>query len=122
MKVVIAGSRTILDYSSVARAVERSKFDINEVVCGMAAGVDTLGERWAISRGIPIKYMPADWKRHGKSAGPIRNMQMAEYADAAVIVWDGKSPGALNMINQMKKINKPYFIEVNKDDEFSFFD
>ena len=122
MKVVIAGSRTILDYSSVARAVELSKFDISEVICGMAVGVDTLGERWAISRGIPIKYMPADWKRHGKSAGPIRNMQMAEYADAAVIVWDGKSPGALNMINQMKKINKPYFIEVNKDDEFSFFD
>ena len=122
MKVVIAGSRTISDYAAVVKAINSSKFDISEVVCGTAAGVDKLGERWAISNNIPVKEVPAKWHKHGKSAGPIRNRDMAEYADAAVIIWDGSSPGALNMINQMKKVNKPYYIEVIKDDEFSFFD
>lgn len=32
---------------------------------------------------------------------------MAEYADAAIVFWDGKSRGAKNMIDEMKKLGKP---------------
>lgn len=117
MKVVVAGSRNILDYASVARAIEASKFQITEVVSGTANGVDRLDERWARANGVDIKEMPANWAQHGKTAGPIRNRQMAEYCDAAVIVWDGKSRGALNMIQQMKKTGKPYFIDVVNNED-----
>ena len=56
--------------------------------------------------------MPAQWDLYGRAAGPIRNAQMADYADAAIIIWDGKSPGSLNMIKEVKKVNKPHYIDV----------
>lgn len=112
MKVVVAGSRSISDYGYVASVINKSGFKITELVSGTAFGVDRLGEQWAVQNGVPITYMPPDWTLHGKAAGPIRNKQMAEYADAAVIVWDGQSTGTKNMLENMQKLNKPYYIDV----------
>ena len=110
MKVIIAGSRNINDYSLVVQSIERSGYDITEVVSGCATGVDRLGEQWAMMNNIPVKEMPADWNRHGKSAGPYRNRAMSIYADAAVIIWDGESRGTRNMIENMIRRKKPYHI------------
>ena len=52
----------------------------------------------------------ADWNKHGRAAGPMRNKQMADYADVLIAVWDGQSKGTKNMIDQMNKLNKPVFI------------
>ncbi len=109
MKVVIAGSREITQYSFLLNAIEESGYDITEVCCGKARGADTLGETWAIGRDIPVKYFPADWNRYGKAAGPIRNAEMAKYADTAIVLWDGKSTGARGMIECMRKLNKPCY-------------
>lgn len=122
MKVIIAGTRykdkankiPFDDFKLIVEAVERSGFEITEVVCGMAIGVDKLGEQWAIANNIPVKEMPANWNAHGKAAGPIRNRQMAEYADAAVIVWDGVSDGSRNMINEMIRKKKPYYVALTE--------
>ena len=43
---------------------------------------------------------------HDKAAGPIRNRQMAEYADYLIAFWDGESRGTRNMIETMKKLGK----------------
>lgn len=110
MKVVIAGSRTIEEYKQVAEAVTLSGFKISEVVSGGARGADQLGEKYALANCIPFKVFFADWDTYGKRAGPIRNSQMAKYADAAIVVWDGKSSGSKNMIEQMSRLNKPCFV------------
>jgi len=120
MKVIIAGSRNIEDYPLVAQAMQRCGFDVTEVVCGMANGIDKLGEQWAIANNISVKEMPANWNRDGKAAGPIRNRDMAKYADAAVIIWDGKSPGSRNMINEMIRHKKPYFVQMTESLEDLF--
>ena len=112
MKVIIAGSRDIKDYVLVANAIAKSGYQITEVVSGCATGVDTLGEQWARMSNIPIKEMPADWNQHGKSAGPQRNRAMAEYADAAIIIWDGESRGTRNMVENMIRRKKPYFLQL----------
>lgn len=78
-----------------------NKTDV-EIVSGTARGADQLGERYAFEHGFPVKHFPADWDQHGKSAGYIRNAQMAEYADAAVIFWDGMSRGSKHMIDLAK--------------------
>jgi predicted Rossmann fold nucleotide-binding protein DprA/Smf involved in DNA uptake len=110
MKVIVAGSRDITDYSilRLTFSVIESGFNITEVVSGTARGIDTLGEEWANQGNIPVARFPADWKKHGKAAGPIRNKQMAEYADAAIVIHNG-SRGSLNMIETMKKLNKPVY-------------
>jgi hypothetical protein len=116
MKVIIAGSRGINDRLGLVKAIKQSGFDVTEVVSGTAHGVDKMGEAWALANGVALKEMPADWSKHDKSAGPIRNKQMAEYADAAIILWDGKSRGTLNMIKNMSALDKPYFIRMIFDE------
>ena len=114
MKTIIAGSRNIYDYGLVEEAVKESGFDITEVVSGKARGVDTLGEMWADNHKVSVKPFPADWDRYGKRAGPIRNFQMANYADALIAIWDFKSHGTKNMIkNARYKGLKVYIKAVN---------
>ena len=110
MKVIIAGSRNIDDYKLVVDTIMSSGYTITEVVSGTAVGPDRLGEQWARANNIPIKEMPARWDLYGKKAGPVRNKAMADYADAAVIIWDGESPGTRNMIENMIRRKKPYHI------------
>ena len=114
MKVIIAGCRDFSDYECVRAHIDPSK--ISEIVSGAAKGVDALGERFAFENAIPVKQFPADWNKHGKSAGPIRNRQMAQYADRLIAFWDGKSRGTKNMIETMKEYDKPvtvHMISVN---------
>lgn len=99
MKVIIAGSRTITNLACVTRVMATFSHPIDEVVSGGASGIDALGEQWARNRAIPVKVFPADWGKHGRAAGPIRNRAMAKYADALVAIWDGKSSGTKHMID-----------------------
>ena len=111
MKVIIAGSRHMADnLALVEDAVVASKFSITEVVSGCARGADKLGERWANLRNLPVKRFPADWNNYGKAAGPVRNRQMRDYADALIVfIWD-KSRGSENMLRQMEVAGKPVFV------------
>jgi len=119
MKVIIAGSRNITNYDALCEMVLRSKLDITEVVSGGARGVDRMGEAWAGYYNIPIRIFPADWFRSGKAAGYIRNEEMANYADALIALWDGKSYGTANMINLAKKKDLPVYIRVINDSEIT---
>jgi len=103
MKTIIAGSRNITAAKSVEDAIKESGFEITEVVCGSARGVDTLGELWAKANKIPVRYFPAEWKKFGLSAGHKRNAQMAEYAEALILVWDGRSKGSKSMRDLAEK-------------------
>lgn len=103
MKTIIAGSRDITEYELVVQAIAESGFVITEIVCGMAKGVDMLGYRYAKDHRIPVKEFPADWNTHGRAAGPIRNKEMALYADALIALWDGVSKGTKNMIDLATK-------------------
>lgn len=110
--VIIAGSRGFYDdISLVADPVEyvgdvvaETGWAVDEVVSGTANGADTAGEQWAETVGLPVNQFPADWDEHGKAAGPIRNEEMAEYADKAVVLWDGESRGSEHMIETARDV------------------
>lgn len=59
-----------------------------------------MAKKWADVQGITCYEYEADWDKHGKAAGPIRNQEMAEYADALIAVWDGESRGTRDMIDK----------------------
>ena len=102
-KVIIAGTRTFEDYDFLCRYADKKLSQIVggvEIVSGGARGADALGERYARDRGYDLKVFPADWNRYGKRAGYLRNRQMAEYADALLAFWDGRSRGTRNMIDE----------------------
>lgn len=105
MKTIIAGSRGLNDMRPLSKLIKWAKADewITEVVSGNARGVDALGEQWADANEIPLRTFPADWDKFGKAAGHMRNEEMAKYANALLFLWDGESPGTLNMINNAMK-------------------
>jgi hypothetical protein len=101
MKVIIAGSRNFNDLALLTEKCDKilsGQTDI-EIVSGTARGADKTGEAYAFSRGYNVRAFPANWDKHGKSAGYIRNKEMAQYADALIAFWDGKSKGTKHMID-----------------------
>jgi len=87
MRLIIAGGRDYLldldDYDHLWEIHQHYK--VTEVVSGACAGADLCGEEWAKAHNIPIKRFPAEWEKYDKAAGPIRNRQMAYYADAVAL-------------------------------------
>lgn len=118
-KLVIAGGRDFVDYELLKRTVIRNyPREGLEIVSGAARGADKLGERFAKEYEIPVKRFPADWSGKGRSAGYIRNLEMAEYADALLAFWDGESKGTSHMINLAKKNNLHVSVVNYKKEEY----
>ena len=119
MKLIIAGSRDLNIANSFIRAILRHYniyYDLKEIVSGGASGIDSCGEAFVKDENecltVPnttLKQFLANWETHGKAAGPIRNKEMAEYADALLLIWDGKSRGSASMKKEMQKLNKPIY-------------
>ena len=105
MKVIIAGGRDFDDYALMKRKLDHlfSKRMPDEIVSGGARGADALGEDYSKECGIPLKIFKADWEKHGRAAGHIRNAEMADYGTHLVAFWDGVSRGTKNMIETAKK-------------------
>jgi hypothetical protein len=110
MRVIVAGSRDVNSKIIVHQAIIESEFDITEVISGCARGVDKLGEAIALDDNIPVKQFPANWDEYGRGAGFIRNREMAEYADALIAVWDGKSKGTKHMIDIARKYGLEIYV------------
>jgi hypothetical protein len=105
MKICIAGSRVIFNSRLVFDLLDQTKLGICGVISGMQVGVDTLGRKWAESKGIQVLPFPVtkdEWKIFGKSAGMRRNKRMAEIADALILIWNGESSGSRNMKELMQ--------------------
>lgn len=108
VRIIVAGGRDFDNYgllSSVLTEYIGSKEVV--IISGTARGADRLGERFAADNGIEVRRFPANWNEYGKSAGIIRNCEMANYAGQATGVlfafWDGKSRGTKHMITFAKK-------------------
>jgi len=118
-RILIAGSRTFKDYDRMYKEVTKYIYrepceNLITVVSGGANGADKLAERYAKHLEFKFKLFPANWDKYGKPAGMIRNEEMGQYCDEAIIFWDGKSRGAKGMINILNKLNKPFkIIEFN---------
>lgn len=103
-RVIVAGSRGFNNYELLKSKLDALLINYKTVVIvsGTAKGADSLGERYAKERGLSVARFPAKWDLYGKSAGYIRNQEMAKNADALVAFWDGKSKGTKHMIDIAK--------------------
>jgi hypothetical protein len=105
MKVIIAGGRDFNDYNKLCEVCDSflSGEQEIEIVSGVAKGADKLGEQYAKDKGYYVRRFPANWNKYKKSAGAIRNGEMATYADCLIAFWDGQSRGTKNMIDTATK-------------------
>ena len=110
MKVAIIGSRTFNNYNLLKSYFEPHKHKITLIISGGAKGADTLGEKYAKEINIPTLIFPANWEKHGKAAGFIRNEDIIKNCDVCVAFWDNKSKGTQHSLDLCKKYNKPYLV------------
>lgn len=131
MRVVVAGSRVIIDYMVVREMLltfirdnpgkkivwisGRAKEGPDDMVYHFA--------KWDVKGNLV--EMPADWDQ-GRGAGFIRNAEMGNVADELILVWDGKSHGSAHMRDVMRKLGKNIHTRVvNIEDQggaFEIFD
>ena len=111
-RVVVAGSRGFDDYGRLAAELDRllkGKTNIT-ILSGTARGSDRMGERYAAEHGLKVDQFPADWGTYHKGAGPIRNKEMVQSADAVIAFWDGDSTGTKNIIDCANAENIPCIV------------
>lgn len=115
-RIVVAGCRNYENYMDATAYIEMCIKEIRKrytlvFLSGGCTGADMLGERYARENGFTVEYYPANWKKYGRSAGPIRNLQMAQACDYVICFWDGKSRGTASMISYAKELQKPLKIK-----------
>ncbi len=97
IKIAIVGSRKFDRLHLVSEFVVTLPADAT-VISGGAGGVDQAAEAAARASGLAVLIFDADWARHGRAAGPIRNVEIVEAADELIAFWEGESRGTLNSV------------------------
>lgn len=125
MRVLVTGSRKWTDRDAVYRALD-GQLEIACAEIGLpgltvvhgdcAIGADRLADEWVKDRRKSFWQVflflaephPADWERHGKSAGPIRNQQMVDLgADVCLAFPLGRSPGTRHCMKAAERAGIP---------------
>jgi hypothetical protein len=102
MRVLVCGGRA---YNNVANvwdtldALQTSR-PIALVIEGGAPGADRLARVWAQKHRVPLKTYSADWSRHGKAAGPIRNQRMIDDGKPDLVVAFPGGKGTTDMVQR----------------------
>jgi len=109
MKVLVSGGRDYSNKGKVYDVLDRlhSQRPIEVIVHGGSTGADALAHQWAEERGVLTSVYPANWKKHGRAAGPVRNRQMLEEEYPHGVVTFAGGPGTRNLINEAKKRELP---------------
>lgn len=106
MRIAIVGSRDYSQLEAVRAFVDSLPKDA-VVVSGRGRGVDTAAEMRARERGLQTLIFPADWARHGRQAGFLRNPLIVNACDQLVAFWDGESRGTADTLSLARRANKP---------------
>ena len=107
MRILITGSRDWEDRMSIDWALwevaEEAGDEEITVVHGGATGADTIAGERAAAYGWNVEVHSAEWDKHGKAAGPIRNQKMVDLgADICLAFPLGVSRGTRDCMRRAR--------------------
>lgn len=104
MRVLVCGGRDFTDVFLLADKLAKlhGERPISTIIHGGARGADSLAETWAAYNDIDVEMYPADWKKHGRSAGPLRNAQMLLEGKPDLVVAFPGGRGTADMVSRAK--------------------
>lgn len=117
MRILVCGGRTFHNFQLLTIALNdiAIEFDCKtdgeegdwlptfHIISGGAKGADSLAEDYATINGCAFTEYPADWNKHGKAAGPIRNQQMLDEGKPDLVVAFPGGNGTADMVSRAKK-------------------
>ena len=107
--VIVTGSRDWDDVITIYQALSEENPDL--VVHGGCRGADKYAKDWAGYQMVECVSCPANWNKHGKAAGSIRNKEMLQsynsdlYGVVIVLAFrKNMSKGTTNCVNLAKQM------------------
>lgn len=78
------------------------------LINGGAKGADRLAEEWGTAKpGVVVNTYYADWKKHKRAAGPIRNVEMLKDSRPNCVIAFPGGNGTAHMVKIAKKAGVP---------------
>ena len=102
MRLLVCGGR---DFSNAGAAYKildafHRKHGVDVLIEGNARGADRIAGYWARRNNITNLKFPADWEKHGKSAGSIRNQQMLDEGKPTHVIAFPGGYGTADMVRR----------------------
>jgi hypothetical protein len=100
MRVLVCGGRDYADARTLNEVLDalHRETPITRLIHGAARGADLLAAAWAFSRNVPAGAFRAEWSKHGKSAGFIRNARMLRDGRPELVVAFPGGKGTAHMV------------------------
>ena len=104
VRVLVCGGRDYVDKSRVFAVLDATHdlLGVTLIIQGGARGADRLARAWAEWRGVPCDEYEADWDRHGKRAGFLRNRDMLVEGQPDFVIAFPGGRGTADMVRQSR--------------------
>lgn len=109
-RVLVCGSRAWADRTLIRLAIAALKSEDPEavVIHGDARGADRMAGQFAEDFGLRVERFPAEWGKHGKRAGILRNLAMLDTEPDRVLAFViGDSPGTRHTLSEAQRRGIP---------------
>lgn len=113
MRVLVCGGRDYTNRDAVFATLDVLKKQYGQltIIQGGEPGADSLASEWAFAQpSCHLINEPADWKKHGKSAGPIRNQLMLDLHKPELVVAFPGGHGTTDMVRRAQKAKVPVIL------------
>lgn len=97
-RVLVCGGRDYADQETVFAWLSPMRTQIAVLIEGGARGADSLARHWAVMNDVPVETYRAEWEKHGRSAGAIRNRRMLEEGKPDLVVAFPGGRGTADMV------------------------
>lgn len=109
IRVLVCGGRDyaateperLLMLQTLASIHRRRRFSL--IIEGGATGADTGARIFGDVAGIPVSTFKANWLKHGRAAGPIRNQQMLDEGKPDLVVAFPGGRGTADMVRRARE-------------------
>lgn len=116
MRVLVCGGRENWDHEGVARELDARHAKYNEacdlvldqmlprftIITGGAPGIDSVALQWAMRNKVRFELFQADWKTHGRAAGPMRNKSMLVEGKPNLVLAFKGGRGTADLVRQAR--------------------
>lgn len=104
MRILVCGGRDYLNWAKMGNVLSQLFNDGDTLIHGASKGADFMSEYTVRRYGfkVTVERYPADWDKHGKKAGIVRNSKMLVEGKPDLVVAFPGGRGTDNMISIAK--------------------
>lgn len=122
MRILVCGGRDFDNHALLEQTLCRLHRDdtLSLLIHGNASGADRLAGQWAHNHGIDQVSYPANWKAHGRAAGPMRNRRMLHHGRPQGVIAFPGGRGTAHMVELAEQAGLPVWKPAEEHDNRLF--